>query len=100
MRHSPEPFSVPLSVKAQVMAQGLDPIEATERADRKECSIGKFGLLEVEANATTSSRGYGGPRQCEGVWVVVDLRIVRLSAGRCVKSHDRSHFPDRLIDSL
>ena len=49
MRHSPEPFSVPLSVKAQVMAQGLDPIEATERADRKECSIGKFRLLEVEA---------------------------------------------------
>ena len=48
---------MPLSVKAQVMAQGLDPIEATERADRKECSIGKFGLLEVEANATTFMSG-------------------------------------------
>ena len=38
MRHSPEPYHTNerQCVKVQVMARGLDLIEVTERADRKD----------------------------------------------------------------
>ena len=60
------------------MVRELDPIGATERADRKEVQTSGGG-----GEAKTSSLGYGGPRQCDVKTFHISFKL-RVSGGLVV----------------